>query len=199
MTFDLSTVEIPEKIIAYGRESVVERWLEWCHDNGGPPSTPFQEDLAEMFARKRAGGIAGTDSQNFAGTHNNPFPNMPEKLRQHYIKQCKEQGISFAGKVYKAGLVRKGYGGARLDPEALVDSTGDVKRLLQQRGWGAEGMVNIEAADVDVDMDREYRVSDKLVDEVAADEVIENHGGRIKKKEYADLREKVKARLKGEM
>jgi hypothetical protein len=193
----LDDVEIPAEIAEYG-ESAVERYLEWCHKNDGPPKGQFQVDLAVMFARQRAHGLKGTDSQNFRGVYaGNPFPNMPESLRQHYIKQCKAQGISFSGKVYKSGLVRKGYGGLRMDPEALVDSTYDVKKLVESRGWSCQGMVNVAGPSFDDYEEKPYSVADDIVDEHVANEVIENHGGRIKKKDYQDLRQKVKTRLEG--
>ena len=174
------------------------------------------EQFAVMCATRKAPGLKGTDSQNFASNQrvkvrdrdggsryewtgsNNPFPNMPEQLRQHYIKQCKKQGISFEGKVYKTSLVRQGYGGLKLDPEALVDSTQDVRRLLKQRGWSCQhGMVKVDAPELIDTSDGEYHVSEKLLDEHVANEAIMNHGGRIKKKDYADIRAKVKAKLEG--
>ena len=88
-----------------------------------------------------------------------------------------------------------------VDPQALVDSTSSVKQVLERNGWGAEGMVNRDADTVDCPEFDElpYQVADDIVDEHCANEVIENHGGRIKKKDYGALREKVKAKLKGGM
>jgi hypothetical protein len=194
----IDDVEVPDEVAEYG-ETAVERYLEWCHKNDGPPTTAFEADLAVMFARRRGGGLLGTDTQNFRGVAaGNPFPNMPESLRQHYIKQAKAAGVDINGKVYKSGLVRKGYGGLRFDPQALVDSTHDVKKLVTERGWSCQGMVNHEASlDGPEFGELPYRVADGIVDEHAANEVIEKHGGRIKKKDYADLREKVRNKLQG--
>jgi hypothetical protein len=196
----IDTVDVPDEIAEYGA-TAVERYLEWCHKNDGEPVGEFQKDLAVMFARQRAHGLKGTDTQNFRGVASgNPFPNMPESLRQHYIKQCKAQGISFSGKVYKSGLVRKGFGGLRMDPEALVDSTADVRKLVESRGWTCEGMVNVKGPSFDdYDDSKPYSVAENILDEHVADEVIEKHGGRIKKKDYADLRLKIKRKLEGGM
>lgn len=194
----VDTVEIPDEVSDLG-DWAVERFLLWVAQNGKP--TGFSLDLAIMFARKRSAGVGGTDSVNMRNAYSgNPFPEMPEKLRQHYIKQCREQGISFEGKVYMAGLVRPGYGGMKMDPQALVDSTGDVKRIIESRGWGCEGMVNVDAVEKDEQsavLNDDYRVADDLIDEHVEREVVENHGGRIKKKHLADVREKVKEKLKG--
>ncbi len=127
---------------------------------------------------------------------------MPESLRQHYIKQAREQGVSFQGKVYKTSLVRPEFKG-RFDTEAPVGDTAETKARLRERGWSSDGTIKVDAPEHVFEkpsaIDREYDVADDLVDERVAVEVIENHGGRIKKKDYADLRAKVKARLKGKL
>ena len=186
-------VEIPDEVLAHG-ESAVSIYLTSI---GQGESAGW----ALMCALRSPPGLRGTDSINFAGTKSgNPFPNMPESLRQHYIKQCRKHGVSFEGKVYKTGLVRPGYGGLRMDPEALVDSTADVKKLIASRGWGCEGMVNVDAVEKDAPsavLSDNYEVADDIVNERVEREVVENHGGRIKKKHLADLRAKVKEKLKG--
>lgn len=190
----IDDIVIPDEVLERGA-AAVEIYLT----SKGEGQT---ESWAIMCALRSPPGLKGTDSINFRGVAaGNPFPNMPESLRQHYIKQCKDQGIDFNGKVYKTGLVRKGFGGLRLDPQALVDSTSSVKSVLDRNGWGAEGMVNRDVDVTDVpDFDElPYQVADDIVDEHCANEVIQNHGGRIKKKDYGALREKVKAKLKGGM
>lgn len=200
--FDITDVEIPAEVLELG-DAGAERWLEWVAINGGLPADRFAEDLAIMFARRRGPGSTGTDGNNFRGVAaGNPFPNMPESLRQHYIKQAREQGVSFQGKVYKSSLVRPEFKG-RFDPEALVGDTAEAKARLRSRGWSSDGTIKVDAPEHTFDkpssIDREYDVADDLVDERVAVEVVENHGGRIKKKDYADLRAKVKARLKGKL
>lgn len=193
-TIDLDYIPIPDEVCDRGGNAV-EIYLT---SKGEGQS----DSWALMCALRSPPGLKGTDSINFRGVAaGNPFPDMPESLRQHYIKQCKSQGIDFNGKVYKTGLVRKGYGGLRMDPQALVDSTSSVKSVLDRNGWGAEGMVNRDADNVDAPdfSDLPYQVADDIVDEHCASEVIQNHGGRIKKKDYGALREKVKAKLKGGM
>jgi hypothetical protein len=154
--------------------------------------------LRDMLVSRQAPGLSGTDTQNFRGVAaGNPFPNMPESLRQSYIKQAKAAGVDINGKVYKSGLVRKGFGGLKFDPQALVDSTHDVKKIVEQRGWSCEGMVNVKGPSFDDYEEKPYSVADSIVDEHTANEVIEKHGGRIKKKAYKDLRHKIKNKLEG--
>jgi hypothetical protein len=185
----IDDVEIPLEVIDHGDEAVEIFLTSMASGN--------TERFAVMCAMRCPPGLKGTDSQNFRGQMNNPFPNMPEKLRQHYVKECRRLGIDFTGKVYKTSLVRKGYGGLKVDPEAFVSDTHDAASVIRRNGWSSEGMVRERGPSLDdVDVDG-YEVTDKLVDEHSAREVIEKHGGRIKKKDYADLREKVKAKLKG--
>lgn len=182
-------IEIPVEVIDRGDEAVEIFLTSIAGGN--------TERFAAMCAMRCPPGLKGTDSQNFRGHMNNPFPNMPEQLRQHYVKECKRLGINFTGKVYKTSLVRKGYGGLKVDPEAFVSDTHDAASTIRRNGWSSTGMVNERGPSLDDVEVGEYQVSEKLVDEHAAREVVENHGGRIKKKDYADLRAKVKAKLKG--
>ena len=164
----VAEIEIPDEVLELG-DAGVERWLEWVEIIGGAPKDRFASDLAIMFARRRGPGSTGTDGNNFRGVAaGNPFPSMPESLRQHYIKQAREQGVSFQGKVYKASLVRPEFKG-RFDPEALVGDTAETKARLRERGWSSDGTIKVEAPEHVFDkpssIDREYDVADDLVDE----------------------------------
>lgn len=197
---DIDTLEIPDEIIESG-PTAVERYLEWCFKQDRAPDGDFERDLAFMFARKRGPGSSGTEQANFRGASANPFPNMNEQIRQHYIKQANQQGVSFTGKVYKSALVRPEFKG-RFDPQALVSDTSECVARLKERGWSSDGTIAYQAPEREVNdrlNDDDYQVSDDIVNEHVACEVIENHGGRIKKRDYRDLRAKVKNRLQGAM
>jgi hypothetical protein len=58
-------------------------------------------------------------------------------------------------------------------------------------------MVEVEAPEIKDDSGGGYKVSHDLVMQSVAAEVLENHNGRIPKKQYADLVEKTKTRLAG--
>lgn len=154
----------------------------------------------EMLAEQRPPRIGGSDSVNFEGQWNNPFPEMPEFMRQHYLKQAREQGVSTAGKVYKTGLVRPEYKG-RLDPEALVSSTADVKSVLERRGWGtdeqADSMVKVKAREIDPGPDRPYAVAEDLVVEHLHNDLLIEGVKALSKKEFLDRKEKKRSQLEG--
>jgi hypothetical protein len=182
---------VPNEVLDHSYEAV-EIWMK-AIANGESPR------FAEMVALRCPPGLKGTDSQNFHGTANDPFPNMPTSLKKYYADYFRKQGVDFNGKVYKMGLVRKGFGGLKPDPQALVGSTSDVRDVLRRNNWAADGMVKEQSVEIDAPtfLDGDYRAADDLVHEHAAREVIEDHGGRIKKKAFADLKEKVRAKLEG--
>ena len=93
--------------------------------------------LAEMFALGAPPGCM-TDAVFLEGHCNgNQFEKTPahgDELR----RVAESQGQSTTGKVYLGGLAR--YAG---DPEAWVNGRSDVKRVCEQRGWGADGAVSV--------------------------------------------------------
>lgn len=168
--------------------------------NSIPPATAAQkESFAAMLRERRPPAISGTDAINFSGVANcDPFPNVPNVYKKHYYAAAKRAGVSLSGKVYKSGLVRPGYSG-RFDPEALVDSTGDVKRVVEKNGWESHGLVESAGIENQTEspLDRPYRVADDLVAE-RVDADLEAAGvDRIGKKEYLDLSEKTRSLMEG--
>ncbi len=61
-----------------------------------------------------------------------------------YKSVAAKAGVSTTGKTYLGGLAE--YPG---DPEAWVDSRGDVKRVCEKRGWGCEGAVTTKLDQVE--------------------------------------------------
>lgn len=184
-------VDIPDEVILRG-ESAANLYCDSIISGESPR-------FAEMCALRSPPGLKGTDSQNFAGVSSDPFPNMPVQLKNYYAKYFKDRGVDINGKVYKGGLVRKGFGGIRPDPEAMVGSTSDVRDVIRRNNWSSDGMVKEQSIEIDAPsfLDSDYKVSDDILNERTAQEVIDNHGGRIKKKDYTDLREKVRTKLQG--
>lgn len=110
-----------------------------------------------------------------------------ESQTQHHAA-LEKAGYTTQGKVYLSGLAR--FPG---DPRALVDGRGDVRKICEQEGWGCDGSVKVkgqQAAPTE-----EVDVAEDIVQEHVADEV-EKAGGRMKPTEVADVREKVKSRLR---
>lgn len=115
--------------------------------------------LAEMFAFQTPPGGGFTDSVFLEGECNgNQFEGM-EHIGDFYAKMARKAGVNTKGKVYKSGLAK--FPG---DPEAWVSDKHDVQKLLERRGWGAEGAVNVK-------MDQSAK---PLEDVAVADDIFEN-------------------------
>lgn len=117
-------------------DPAVQAHYEECLANGCSPK------LAEMFALAAPPG-ANTDREFLLGTENGrQFADNPEagdRLR----RVAEAHGQDVTGKKYVAGLAR--FPG---DPEAWVSGKGDVERVLDARGWGAEGCVSRPVSNV---------------------------------------------------
>jgi len=98
--------------------------------------------LAEMFALGQP-PMSNTDREFLEGQGGcyDQFGGN-EFLGNFYAAQAKKAGVSTTGKVYLSGLAR--YPG---DPEAWVSGRGDAQRVLEQRGWGAHGALNVKVRD----------------------------------------------------
>jgi hypothetical protein len=116
----------------------VQNFYEKMRDNGESHS------IAEMLAFRQPPG-GQTDASYFEGTGMlaKQFEGQDLALSR-LVKNCRAQGIPInANSRYEPGLARKA-----MDPEALVgptDGRGHIKRLLEKRGWGANGAVNVNA------------------------------------------------------
>lgn len=98
--------------------------------------------LAEMFALGQP-PQSNTDREFLMGTENGrQFEHSPE-MGDHHAALAREAGVDITGKVYKAGLAE--YPG---DPRAWVSGRGDVLRILNERGWGCEGAVNVPVTNI---------------------------------------------------
>ena len=165
-----------------------------------PPATAAQrESFAAMLRERRPPGIAGTDAINFAGIANcDPFPNVPNVYKDRYYAAAKAAGVSLSGKVYKSSLVRPEFAG-RFDPEALVDSTGDVKRVVEKNGWESHGIVESDGIENQAEspLDKPYRVADDLVAERVESDLVAAGVDRISKREYLDISEKTRSLMEG--
>lgn len=82
------------------------------------------------------------------------------------------------------------------DPEAFVESKSEMRQVLERRGWGAEGLVNLPVKS-DGPPER-YRVNPHIVERYVQEEVDREHGGKVSKKKRQELREKWQERLGGE-
>lgn len=91
--------------------------------------------LAEMLREGRA-PRAVTDREFLAGHCNGSQFAGREEEGDFYQQVAEQHGQDTTGKVYLSGLAR--FPG---DPHAWVAGKGDVERVLDQHGWGSEGLV----------------------------------------------------------
>ncbi len=128
-----------------------------------------------------------TDSVFLEGRCNG---NQFEKRPAHgdaYKKKANAAGVSTTGKVYLSGLAEEPG-----DPRAWVSGRGDVRRLLEERGWNSQGAVNhtTERSEPPPAMD----IAPDLVTELAEKAVEQDPG--LAEKDSQEVRETIKARHK---
>ena len=138
--------------------------------------------LAEMFAARKAPG-ARTDREFFAkhGTLDQQIEN--KDLLEATVKGAMAHGYKpNPNDVYLSQLAR-----FKNDPEAFVPPTGGrnhIKRILEKRGWGCEGLVNVAPAQ-NVPEPKQVKLAPDVVRDLACAKVRKN----------PDLRRKTKAEL----
>jgi hypothetical protein len=127
------------------------------------------ERLAEMLASHRFPGTKGTDRAFFQGRHLGvgQFADVPLVAR-HHERIAEAAGMSTVGKAYLGTLAR--YPG---DPEAWVSDLHDVKTKCEERGWGCEGAIKVEAREGEVTPGR-YQVADDIVEACVDDRIAED-------------------------
>lgn len=107
----------------------------------------YDARLKEMFDEQAAPrGVS--DCTFMAGTANGRQFSGQDYIGDYYGQVAKAHGVSTTGKKYLSGLAR--FPG---DPEAWVDSRGDVQRTLEKRGWGSEGTINVKKRELANDPD----------------------------------------------
>jgi hypothetical protein len=112
--------------------------------------------LAEMLALQSP-PMSNTDREFLEGHCNgNQFSGGPlaEEQGNRYKKIAEAGGQNVTGKVYMGGLAR--FPG---DPEAWVSDRGDVKRVVEARGWKCQGSVEVTPDGKSDDLAAIYRES----------------------------------------
>jgi len=125
-------VELPYEIAVAPRE-VREHYLRMVAEGVGAR-------FAEMAALQQPPGTRGTDRAFMEGRlHGNWMDSMPKVVAQRMLKEAQDAGISTAGKFYMGGIADSR---AHRDPEAWVDSAGDVLRVAKKRDLEVHGIVD---------------------------------------------------------
>ena len=94
--------------------------------------------LEEMLASGKAPRVKSDDTffRGFTGTGGAQFS---DEVRPYYLEEARKAGVSVSGKQYFSELAA--YPG---DPRAWVASRGEMTRLLEERGWSADGDIKVK-------------------------------------------------------
>ena len=120
--------------------------------------------------------------------HDDPFDGN-RAVQERRIAAAKAAGVNPHGKKWIGQLCRPGMPD---DPTAWVSDAGDVKRRCEDRGWGCEGAVNVEAPKVDVRLPKPYVRESFVNEEIGRAE--QKAGQAIRGKERSDLAQKIRAK-----
>lgn len=144
-----------------------------------------------MLAHRRPPG-GRSDAVWFKGVGTeNPMADIPVPYQKKYRQLAERAGVSIHGKRYLSRLAD--YPG---DPEAWVDSQGDVRRVVEKRGLSCEGMgLNIPGVERPEKEWGPPKVNDKIVDRVVNEHLADAGNPVLKPHERMDLYEKVRADL----
>lgn len=143
--------------------------------------------LQEMLLAGRP-PLAQTDREFLMGHCNgNQFEKTPG-VGDLYQKEARAAGVDPKGKIYLAGLAE--YPG---DPTAWVDGRGDVRKIVEERGWGCRGMVNVKP-DNGRPQEETIDVADDLVAERVQDAIAENP--ELASRDQGELKHEVKQTMK---
>jgi hypothetical protein len=118
-------------------------------------------NTAEMLAFAKPPGVTGTDQAFLEGNCNGNQFEGQEAVGNAYAEDLVAAGGSPKGKVYMHGLAE--YPG---DPRAWVSGRDEAKKVVEERGWGCHGSVNVAMREKA--QPTGGGVSDSLVDEHTA-------------------------------
>lgn len=107
------------------------------------------------------GPTLNTDDTFFHGWQNaggRQFENDTPLAKGEYMQMAKAAGVTTQGRVYQHGLAR--FAG---DPEAWVGSRGEMKEILERRGWGCERL-GVKPRDATQDVQRVGQLADDIVE-----------------------------------
>ncbi len=112
-----------------------------CREKGTSAS------LAEQFALGATPQINGGDTVLWRGWGENQFGEgkIGNFLQDQYRVRAENDGINTVGRRYlhqladREAVIAKGY-----DPRAWVADGHDIKAVCEERGWSAEGVVNVK-------------------------------------------------------
>lgn len=123
------------------------------------------------------------------------FANQPE-LGNYYKAQAMKYGMKeqdFAGKIYMSQLCPLGKPG---HPDAWIGGRGDLQALAARRGMGIDGYGLNIPMDNSVEPSPSVDIDPKLVEKYYRQELKKNPEAAVTPKEKAELRQKVRDKIK---
>lgn len=144
------------------------------------------ERFAAMCALRQPPGTRGTDRAFMEGRYAQQWlESAPRPQADRMIREARAAGINTTGRFYMGGLADKR---GHLDPEAWVDSTGDVLRVAKKRDLEVHGIVDYVPPQKDPP--EEVEINPRILREHVRKEMRENP--KLRKQ---DAVEKVKDRI----
>ncbi len=144
------------------------------------------EMFAEMVALQQPPGTKGTDRAFMQGRLAAEWLNeMPKAQADRMVREAQAAGINTSGQFYMGGLADKR---AHRDPEAWVDSTGDILRVAKKRDLEVHGIIDYvppskpPAAPIDINpriLNEHVRAEMKENPKLARGEAVEKVKDRI--------------------
>lgn len=150
--------------------------------------------FAEIIAARKCPGL-NTDTERFKGVAagHHIWDDIHPTCRDFYRQKAEAAGVSIHGKKYLSSLASEPG-----DPRAWVDSTGDIRSVCEERGYGCEGMVTVKAREAEQpDDEGPYRVAECHVTEKFNEIIESNPEVAPTPREQADLKENLRTRLSG--
>jgi len=172
------------------------------YENVEPTTDAERASLAVMLRDQSPPQIGGTDSLWFRGQGvKDPFGALPKFVREEFHRRAKAQGLDLAGKEYNPSLVRKEFAErGELDPEAIVGSVSDVRRVLETRPHAtSDGMVDQVGRELEDTPDFTYRVRDDIVEDAVIDDYLDQGVTEVPVREFVDKKETLRESLNGAM
>ena len=155
--------DLPYEIAAAPRE-VQDHFLKMIADGQA-------ERFAIMCALMQAPGTRAADRTFMEGRYaGNWLDELPKKQAAKIVREARAAGINPTGKFYMSGLADKR---GHMDPMAWVDSVDDVKRVAKVRNLNVQGIVNVEARQVEA---QKVKLNPALAKELAKKEKAKTPG-----------------------
>lgn len=126
-------------------------------------------NLCEMFKAGAAPRVV-TDDTRFAGfTKVGGAQFKHDGVREAYLAEAKKAGVDVSGKMYFSELAA--YPG---DPTAWADSQGDMRRILEDKGWSCDGDLKVKQEAVG--RPKDIPIADDLVADLVESKLEEQLG-----------------------